>query len=101
MWFKPCCLFAFVLSLAVSARADFVSGRVYDPEGKILPNTAFTVEAEKGQGTTFKTDGAGNFSVYLDPGTYTVYSNTDRNMKGIIHGYPQAAQEDVHLISRK
>ena len=88
---------AFVLCLVVSARADFVSGRVYGPDGRIVPETTFTAEAGKGQAITFKTDSSGNFNVYLDPGAYTVYSNADKSMKGVVHGYPQAAKEDIHL----
>ena len=88
---------AYVLCLAVSANADFVSGRVYDPNNQPVPNMTFTAESGKGQTASFKTDNSGNFSVYLDPGTYTVHSNGDKTLKGVIHGYPQAAQEDIHM----
>ena len=88
---------AYVLCLAVSANADFVSGRVYDPNNQPVPNMTFTAGAGKGQGVSFKTDGSGNFSVYLDPGTYTVHPSGDKSLEGVIHGYPQAAQEDIHM----
>src|SRR5439155_103546 len=61
---------AYVLCLAVSANADFVSGRVYDPNNQPVPNMTFTAGAGKGQAVSCKTDGSGNFSVYLDAGTY-------------------------------
>jgi len=57
----------------------------------------FTAGAGKGQAVSFKTDGSGNFSVYLDPGTYTVHPSGDKSLEGVIHGYPQAAQEDIHM----
>ena len=88
---------AYVLCLAVSANADFVSGRVYDPNNQPVPNMTFTAGAGKGQAVSFKTDGSGNFSVYLDPGTYTVHPSGDKSLEGVIHGYPQAAQEDIHM----
>src|SRR5947208_6732709 len=59
---------AFTLCLPISASADIVSGRVYDPGGSVLPNTTFVVEAGKGEAVKFKTDESGNFSVYLEPG---------------------------------
>lgn len=87
---------AVAFCLTISARADFVSGRVFGPDGRILPNTNFTVE-DRGQKTNFTTDNSGNFSVYLDPGTYTVRPSSDASLEGVIHGYPQSTTEDIHL----
>jgi hypothetical protein len=88
---------AFVSCLLTYAQADFVSGHVYGPDNKPVPNATFSAQSAKGQPINFKTDGAGSFSVYLDPGTYTVHSTTDKTLEGVVHGYPQSAEEDVHL----
>lgn len=94
-----CLGIAVVLCLVASARADFVSGRVFGPDGKSIPNAAFTAE-NGGNTVTFATDDSGNFSVYLEPGTYTVHSSADSAVEGVIHGYPQSATEDIHLRKR-
>jgi len=95
-WTRLCLAIAFVLCLTVFARADIVSGRVFGPDGKILTSAAsFYVETRNGR-VDFSTDGSGNFSVYLDVGTYTVHS-TDNTLVGTIHGYSQSAREDIHL----
>jgi hypothetical protein len=88
---------AVVLCFASYAKADFVSGHVYGPDNKPVPNATFSAQSAKGQPVSFKTDGAGSFSVYLDPGTYTVHSTTDKSLEGVVHGYPQSAEEDIHL----
>jgi hypothetical protein len=88
---------AVVFCFASYARADFVSGHVYGPDNKPVPNATFSAQSAKEQPVNFKTDGAGNFSVYLDPGTYTVHSATDKTLEGVVHGYPQSAEEDIHL----
>jgi hypothetical protein len=96
---------AFILCLPISANADIVSGRVYDPGGTVLPNTTFVVETGKGEAGKFKTDESGNFSVYLDPGRYTVHplreGKPDRSLEGILESYPQSAHEDIRLKKRK
>src|SRR5215831_6628694 len=71
-----------VLCIVVSAWADFVSGRVFGPDGKTLPNATFTAE-NGGKRVTFRTDNSGNFSVYLEPGTYTVHANADETVNGV------------------
>jgi len=88
---------ALVFCLASYAKADFVSGHVYGPDNKPVPNATFSAQGAKGQPISLKTDGAGSFSVYLDPGTYTVHSTTDKTLEGVVHGYPQSAEEDIHL----
>jgi hypothetical protein len=99
MWTRMCLGIAIVLCLVVSAWADFVSGRVFGPDGNILPNAKFTAE-NGAQKIDFATDNSGNFSVYLEPGTYTVHRSADNTVDGVIHGYPQSATEDVHLRKR-
>lgn len=88
---------ALVLCLVVYARADFVAGHVYGPDNKPVPNGTFSAQSTKGQPVSFKTDAAGSFSVYLEPGIYTVHSTTDTAVEGVVHGYPQSAEEDIHL----
>ncbi len=90
-----------LLCLTVSAWADFVSGRVFDPNQKPVPNMAFTADDGKGHQVTFKTDNSGNFSVYLDPGTYQVHPSADQTLAGQVRGYPQSTQEDIHLEKKK
>ncbi len=96
---------AFTLCLPISASADIVSGRVYDPGGSVLPNTTFVVEAGKGEAVKFKTDESGNFSVYLEPGRYTVHplrdGKPDPSLEGIVESYPQSAHQDIRLKKRK
>src|SRR5689334_4530733 len=84
-----CLGIALALSLTASAWADFVSGRVLGPDGKALMRKTFTAE-KGGQKVSFSTDQAGNFSVYLDPGTYVVHSSEDNTVEGVVHGYPQS-----------
>jgi hypothetical protein len=88
---------AVVLCFVSYAKADFVSGHVYGPDNRPVPNATFSAQSANGQPVNFKTDGAGTFSVYLDPGTYTVHSTTDKTLEGVVHGYPQSAEEDIHL----
>ncbi len=96
---------AFTLWLPMSANADFVSGRVYDPGGSVLPNATFVVETGKGEAVNFKTDESGNFSVYLEPGRYTVHpvrdGKPDPSLEGIVESYPQSAHQDIRLKKRK
>jgi hypothetical protein len=77
--------------------ADTVSGRVYGIDGKPVPNMSFTAKPAKGETVEFKTNSAGDFSVYLDPGRYTVSPAGDTSSQGVIDSYPQPAQQDVHL----
>jgi hypothetical protein len=91
------CLVAFAFAVPITIMADTVSGRVYGQDGKPVSNVTFTAKPAKGDGVAFKTDPSGNFSVYLDPGRYTVTPTGDSSLQGLINSYPQPVQQDVHL----
>jgi hypothetical protein len=92
-----CLVMALGLCFPAVARAGIVSGRVY-VEGKLVnAPTTLSAVAAAGQPVTFKTDASGNFSVYLDPGSYTVNLSSDSTEKGTIDSYPQPVQQDIHL----
>lgn len=88
---------ALLAGLHLSARAEGVSGRVYGPDGKALPNTILTARPEKGPAVDFKTDASGGYSVFLDPGRYVVSSRADASLEGVIESYSQPVQQDIHL----
>ena len=46
--------------------------RIDAPDSKPLGNTAFVVNNQKGEVTSFTTDGQGQFRITLAPGHYTV-----------------------------
>src|SRR5437763_8608016 len=66
------------------ASADIVSGRVFGLDEKPILNGTFAARSLKGEATMFKTDKTGNFSVYLDPGKFTISSTADPSLTGII-----------------
>ena len=90
-------LLAVLVGAGLPARGDGISGRVYGPDGKALPNAVLTARLDKGPGVDFKTDASGNFSVFLDPGRYVVSSRADASLEGVIESYSQPVQQDVHL----
>ena len=79
------------------AAADGISGRVYAPDGKALPNAILTARPEKGPVVDFKTDASGNFSVFLDPGRWVVSVRADASLEGVLESSSQPVQQDVHL----
>ena len=89
-------LIAFVFYSPIPTRADAISGKVYGPDGQILKSRSFTVVTPRGP-VEFSTDDSGNFSVYLDPGRYTVRPKDDATLEGLVTSYPQPAREDIHL----
>ena len=89
------------LWLPVSASADIVSGRVYGLDEKPMATQTLTARDSKGETTTFKTDKAGNFSVYLDPGKFAVSSGADATLTGVIESFPQSRQQDIHMTKVK
>ena len=93
-----CLAIAFALCLTVSATADAVSGRIYGPDENPVTNTAFNAKIHvEDKPVEFKTDSSGNFSVYLDPGRYTVCPKDDATLHGGIDSYPEPLQQDIHL----
>ncbi|HYR42371.1 MAG TPA: hypothetical protein VER98_05080, partial [Terriglobia bacterium] len=96
-----CLAIAGALWLALPAAADIVSGRILGVDEKPIVNGTFTARNSKGEATAFKTDKSGNFSVYLDPGKFTVSSTTDAALTGVIESFPQPRQQDVHLTKGK
>src|SRR2546430_6128142 len=100
-WISLCMTIAGGVWLAVPASADIVSGRVLGVDEKPIVNGTFTARNSKGESTPFKTDKSGNFSVYLDPGKYTVSPSTDASLTGVIESFPQPRQQDVHLSKGK
>src|SRR5438445_10790040 len=50
---------AFTLCLPISASADIVSGRVYDPGGSALPSPNFVVQARNGEAVKCQPDQSG------------------------------------------
>jgi len=100
-WTTLCLAIAGAIWFALPASADIVSGHVLGPDEKPIVNGTFTARNSKGETTTFKTDKSGNFSVYLDPGKFTVSSSTDAALTGVIESFPQPRQQDVHLTKGK
>jgi hypothetical protein len=96
-WTGLCLAIALALFLPVSVSAGAVSGRVYSPDNELVKNTTFTATSVQGKAVEFGTDASGNFSVYLDPGRYTVRSNVNTALQGEIDSYPQPVQQDIHL----
>jgi hypothetical protein len=88
------------MCFALPAAADIVSGRVLGTDEKPIVNGTFTAKDAKGGTITFKSDNAGNFSVYLDPGKFTVTSSADAALTGVIESSPQPRQMDVHLTKK-
>ena len=91
---------AFAILLPLAARADIVSGRILGADEKPVVNGTFIAKDTKGQATTFKSDPKGNFSVYLDPGKFTVSSSADPSLSGTIESFPQPRQQDVRLTKK-
>ena len=91
------------LAIAVSAcfssvaSADIVSGRIFGLDEKPIVNGTFTAKDSKGATTPIKTNAMGNFSVYLDPGKFTLSYSADPSLTGVIESFPQPRQQDVHL----
>jgi hypothetical protein len=96
-WACRCLLLMLFVCVSVHARADAVSGRVYGPDEKPLPNMVFVARSEKGLSVRFKTDASGSFSVYLDPGRHTVHAEADESLEGSIESYSQPVQQDIHM----
>ncbi len=90
-------LLAALVAGSPGALADGISGRVFGPDGKPLPNAILAARPEKGPPVEFKTDGSGSFSVFLDPGRYVVSPRGDTSLEGVLESYSQPVQQDVRL----
>ncbi len=97
IWMSLCLATAFALLVPISAVADTVSGRIYGQDEKPVPNATFTAKPARGEAVEFKTNASGAFSVYLDPGRYTISPSADASLQGVIDSYPQPVQQDVHM----
>jgi hypothetical protein len=95
-----CFAIALTIGYPTAALADIVSGHIFGPDQKPIVNGTFTAKDSKNEATTFKSDKDGNFSVYLDPGKFTISSNMDPALTGIIESFPQPRQQDVHLTKK-
>jgi hypothetical protein len=96
-WIAGCFVIAAALSLPSTALADIVSGRILGLDEKPILNGSFTAKDAKGAMTPFKSNKDGNYSVFLDPGKYTVTFSGDATISGTIESFPQPRQADVHL----
>ena len=96
-WITQCLAMGLALLLTTSACADTVSGRAYGPDAKPLTNATLIAKPANGDAVEFKTDAAGNFSVFLDPGRYTVNPVKDTSVEAVIDSVPQPIQQDIHL----
>lgn len=101
LWIGVCLTIALALCLPSSAFADIVSGKVLGPDEKPIVSSTFTAKDSKGESTMFKTDKTGAFSVYLDPGRFTITSAADPTLTGVVESFPQPRQQDIHLTKPK
>ncbi len=91
------------LFLATPVMADMVSGRVNGAEGKFQPKDSFAVKDSSGKVVkVVQTDEFKAYSVFLQPGSYTVeYKDKDNTIwQAPLQSYPQAARQDIHLTKR-
>jgi len=95
-----CITLALVFCSANAAWADLVSGRVYDPDGNVVKSAPLEVVKGDTVVNTFTTDGSGNFTVYLEPGTYKVRMKGQASLEGTIQGYQQPVRQDIRLQKR-
>ncbi len=92
-----------ILFLATPVMADMVSGHVNGAEGKFQPKDSFTVKDSSGKVVkVVKTDEYKAYSVFLQPGSYTVeYKDKDNSIwQAPLQSYPQAARQDIQLTKR-
>src|SRR5437016_879531 len=97
IWIAVCFIVAAALCLPSTARADIVSGRILGLDEKPIANGSFTAKDSKGEATPFKTNKDGNYSVFLEPGKFTVSYSGDATLTGTIESFPQPRQSDVRL----
>jgi hypothetical protein len=100
-WIALCLAIAVAVWFPPTASADIVSGRILGLDEKPIVNGTFTARDSKGETITFKSDKAGNFSLYLDPGKFTVSFSSDATLTGTIESFPQPRQQDIRLTKGK
>jgi hypothetical protein len=89
---------------ALPARADLVSGRVSGADDKFEAKDTLVVKDSTGKVVKeVKTDEFKGFSVFLQPGTYTVeFVDKDKKVwEAELESYPQPSRQDVELKPRK
>ena len=91
---------AFTICFPICATADTVSGHIYGQDKKPVANKTLVARKNGEDGIPFRTDSSGNFSVYLDPGQYTVTPNDDATLQGVINSFPQPVQQDIQMQKR-
>ena len=96
-WIALCLALAAILSLPSSASADIVSGKILGLDDKPIPNGSFVAKDAKGGTTTFKSNAEGNYSVFLEPGKYTVTYGADATVTATLESFPQPRQADIKL----
>jgi len=96
-WIAVSFVIAAALSLPLTAMADIVSGRILGVDEKPILNGSFTAKDAKGAAIPFKSNKDGNYSVFLEPGKYTVTISGDATVSGTLESFPQPRQADVHL----
>ncbi len=96
-------MFASTILVPAPVMADMVSGRVFGAEGKFQPKDSFEVKDSSGKVLkVVKTDESKAYSVFLQPGSYTVeFKDKDNTIwQAPLQSYPQAARQDIHLSKR-
>jgi len=97
VWIALCLVMAAVLSLPSPALADIVSGRILGLDDKPIAEGSFTAKDAKGVATPFKSNKDGNYSVFLEPGKYTVTYGGDATLTGTLESFPQPRQLDIRM----
>jgi hypothetical protein len=96
-----CLAVAAVLWFSTPVLADVVYGRVYigdQPQGS---KTLALRDSNNNPAHVLVTDGNGNFSVFLAPGTYRIeFNENGATWVGTIESYPQPAHQDIYLKKR-
>jgi len=97
VWVAACLVLAATLILPSIAIADIVSGKVLGPDDKPILNGSFTAKDAKGGTTPFKSNNDGNYTVFLEPGKYTVTYGADATLTATLESFPQPRQSDIKL----
>jgi hypothetical protein len=77
------------------AGAGMVTGHVHDERGLFQPGATFSVKVSADKLVKVKTDGKGDYRVFLQPGIYTVEFPDKRTTE--ILSRPEPIKQDIHL----